>query len=256
MPILRGGRIRKRWRYLGLYAPQLMVCAAAAEIGPLRHSFWQLWDGNGGGIYGGTRMLPGEGEVRVAGRRLQIRSADVLAQLEFGDGTAIEAVCPSGEGGYAWTRKRAGIAVTGAIKAAGRRIDVDGLGVDDESAGYHRRRTSWRWSAGVGQAGDGRAVAWNLVTGINDPERDSERAIWVAGEPHEPAPVRFDGLDAIELDGGARLGFEVRCERARDDNLLLFRSRYRHRFGVFSGALGDLQLAEGAGVMEEHEAVW
>jgi hypothetical protein len=256
MPILRGGRLRKRWRYLALYSPRLMVCAAAAEIGPFRQSFWQLWDGDAGGIYGGTRMLPGEGEVRVEGPQLEIRAADVIAQLRFGDGTPIEAVCPSGEGGYGWTRKRAGIPVTGAIKAGGRRFDVDGLGVDDESAGYHQRHTSWHWSAGVGRAGDGRAIAWNLVTGINDPERDSERAIWVDGEPHEPAPVRFDGLDAIEQEGGARLRFETRCERARDDNLLLFRSRYRHRFGVFSGSLGDIELAEGAGVMEEHEAVW
>jgi hypothetical protein len=255
MPVLRGGRLRKRWRYLALYSPRLMVCAAAAQIGPLRQSFWQLWDGERDDLYGGTRSLPGGGEVSVEGPLLRIESAGLQARLRFGGGLPVEAVCPSGEGGYAWTRKRAGIPVTGTIETPKWRMDVDALGVDDESAGYHQRHTSWHWSAGVGRASDGRAVAWNLVAGINDPERDSERAIWVEGQPHEPGPARFDGLDAVEV-GGSRLRFEPRCERASDDNLLIFRSRYRHRFGVFAGSLADLELAEAAGVMEQHEAVW
>lgn len=256
MPVLRGGRLRKRWRYLALYSPRLMVCAAAAQIGPFRQSFWQLWDGERDGLYGGTRSLPGGGEVTVDGPLLRIDSADLQGRLRFGGGLPVEAVCPSGEGGYGWTRKRAGIPVTGTIETRKWRMQVDALGVDDESAGYHQRHTSWHWSAGVGRFRDGRAVAWNLVAGINDPGRDSERAIWIDGEPHELAPVRFDGLDAVELDGGERLSFRSRCERARDDNFVLFRSRYRHRFGAFEGSLEGLELAEAAGVMEEHDAVW
>jgi hypothetical protein len=148
------------------------------------------------------------------------------------------------------------VPVRGTVDAGGRRWEVDAVAVDDESAGHHRRHTSWLWSAGVGSAADGRAVAWNLVEGINDPLRGSERAIWVDGEPHEPPPVCFDGLAGIELDGGARLRFQPECERARRDNLLLLRSRYRLRFGMFSGALGGLELADGLGVMEMHDAVW
>ena len=119
-----------------------------------------------------------------------------------------------------------------------------------------QRHTSWRWSAGVGRAEDGRRLAWNLVEGVNDPPERSERAIWVDGEPNEPAPVRFDGIEGIELADGDRLNFAAESAHARDENFLLIRSRYRHRFGTFSGALAGIPLAEGLGVMEEHDAVW
>jgi len=46
------------------------------------------------------------------------------------------------------------------------------------------------------------------------------------------------------------------AERSRDDNFLLVRSTYRHRFGTFSGSLDGIELAEGRGVMESHTALW
>ncbi|MBN9624281.1 MAG: DUF2804 family protein [Actinobacteria bacterium] len=144
----------------------------------------------------------------------------------------------------------------GTVETPGRRLTVEGFGVDDESAGYQDRRTSWLWSAGVGTAADGSAVAWNLVEGINDPPQNSERAIWIDGVSHEPPPVTFDGLDAVAFADGSRLDFESGAERSRDDNFLLIRSTYRHRFGTFKGALDGLDLAAGRGVMESHTALW
>jgi hypothetical protein len=257
MPMVRGGRLRKRWRYVGVYSEEVMLCAASVELGPLPHSFWAVWDRKGGSRHAHTRMLPGGSEVELDGPRVRLRAGEVRADLELGAGEPIESACPSGEGGYAWTRKRAGIEATGTIEAGGKTWRIEGpCAVDDVSAGYHQRHTDWLWSAGVGTASDGRAVAWNLVSGINDPPRGSERAIWLDGSPHEPDPVRFDGLAGIELGDGSRLGFTAESERARDDNLLLFRSRYRHQFGVFSGSLEGVELASGLGVMEEHSAVW
>jgi hypothetical protein len=192
----------------------------------------------------------------MEGAEIRLRAADVSADLKLGDSQPVECVCSSGQRGYSWTRKRAGVPISGTIEVGGRRWQGDGLGVEDESAGYHERRTSWHWSAGVGRTEDGRAVAWNLVSGINDPERGSERAVWIDGTPREPAPVRFDGLESIGFAAGTRLRFAAESERARNDNLLLFRSRYRHRFGTFAGSLDGLELAEGFGVMEHHEAVW
>jgi len=180
----------------------------------------------------------------------------VRASLELGDGEPVESICPSGERGYGWTRKRAGIPARGTIAAGGRRWDVDGLAVDDESAGYHQRRTNWFWSAGVGRAQGGQTLAWNLVSGINDPPRNSERAIWLDGTAHEPDPVAFEDLEAVRLSDGSRLRFAAESERARDDDFWLVRSRYVHRFGSFSGALDGVGLAEGFGVMERHEALW
>ena len=53
----------------------------------------------------------------------------------------------------------------------GREQAVDARGIVDESAGYHARETAWAGAPGVGTAADGRAVAWNLVTGIHDAPR-------------------------------------------------------------------------------------
>ena len=36
MPMFRDRRLLKRWRYVGAYGPQLMLCAGDAHIGPLR----------------------------------------------------------------------------------------------------------------------------------------------------------------------------------------------------------------------------
>jgi hypothetical protein len=235
----------------------VMLCAARVQIGPFPQSFWAVWDRQGETRHAHTRMLPGGSEVALDGPRVRLRAGDVRAELELGSGEAIESACPSGEGGYSWTRKRAGIEATGTVEAGGRTWRVEGpCAVDDVSAGYHQRHTDWLWSAGTGTSRDGRAVAWNLVSGINDPPRTSERAIWIDGAPHEPGPVSFDGLAGVELADGSRLAFKAESERARDDNLLLLRSSYRHQFGSFSGWLEGVELESALGVMEEHSAVW
>ena len=255
MPLVHARALRKRWRYVGVYSADLMLCAARASIGPFTQSFWAVWDRQARRSLDHTRLRPGGDEVRLDGPHVRIRARGLRADLVLGEGAPVEAICPSGRG-WGWTEKRAGIAVKGTVELDGRSHTVDGLGVDDRSAGYHQRRTSWHWSAGIGEATDGRPVAWNLVQGINDPPRNSERGIWVDGDPYEPEPVAFNGLAGISFAGGGRLAFDSEAERARDENLIVFRSRYRHRFGTFAGSLGGIELADGLGVMEEHEARW
>jgi hypothetical protein len=255
MPLRRDGQARKRWRYVGVFGEELMLCAARAEVGPLSQSFWVMWNREGRRHDARTTLRPGSREVRIEGPSLEIDSPGLRASLRLGECAPIESICPSGSG-WGWTRKRAGVPIEGTIEVPGRRWEISALGVDDESAGYHQRHTSWHWSAGVGRAEDGRSLAWNLVEGVNDPAENSERAIWVEGEPFEPAPVAFRGIEAIEFAAGAPLDFASESAHARDENFLLFSSRYRHRFGTFSGSLNGLQLAEGLGVMEEHDAVW
>jgi hypothetical protein len=255
MPLRRDGQLRKRWRYVGVFGEELMLCVAKAQIGPLGQSFWILWDRQGRQHRSHTSLRPGSREVRMDGPMVEIESPGLRASLRLGDCPPIETICPSGSG-WGWTRKRAGVPIEGAVEVPGHRWQVSARGVDDESAGYHRRHTSWHWSAGAGRAEEGRRVAWNLVEGVNDPAASSERAVWVDGEPHEPAPVRFDGMEAIEFASGPSLDFTTESTHARDENFLLVRSRYRHRFGSFSGALDGVPLAAGFGVMEQHDAVW
>lgn len=261
--LLHRGQMRKHWRYVGFYGDEVMLCAAVARIGAFSHTFWSVWDRTAGGGRGRalehTKLRPGRPEVRLAGPVAEVRSGVVQASLTLGESEPIEVVSPSGRG-WGWTRKRAGVPVTGRITIEGRAFDVDGFGVDDESAGFHARHTAWFWSAGIGVAADGRALGWNLVEGINDAPVNSERAIWIDGQPHEPAPVTFDGLDGVRFEGdddGGGLRFEFGgAERRRRDNFGLIRSAYVHRFGTFRGSLEGVELASGAGVMEEHDVHW
>jgi hypothetical protein len=255
LPLFDHGQLRKRWRYVAVFADELMLCAARAEVGPMTQSFWVLWDRERRQQWSHTNPLPGSREVTLDGPRWEIDGPGLRATLELGDVAAIEATCPSGNS-LAWTRKRAGMPVEGTVEIPGRRWQISGRGIDDESAGHHQRHTHWHWSAGVGETVEGRSLAWNLVEGINDPPEGSERAIWVDGEPAEPPPVRFRGLDGIDLGAAGSLEFAPASCHTHDDNYLLIRSRYRHRFGSFSGSLGGFELAQGLGVMEEHDALW
>jgi len=255
LPLFERRQLRKRWRYVGVFAEELMLCAARAEVGWLTQSFWVLLDRRSGRQWFHTGLRPGSREVTMTGPRLEIDAPGLRASLFLGDVAPIEVTCPSGRA-QAWTRKRVGMPVDGTVEVPGQGWDVSGRGVDDESAGHHRRHTSWNWSAGVGTATDGRPVAWNLVTGINDPLRGSERAIWIEGEPTEPPPVGFDAPDEIRFGEAESLRFSAESEHTRNDDYLLLRSRYRHRFGSFSGSLDGVELAAGLGVMEEHDALW
>jgi hypothetical protein len=223
MPLVRGRRPLKRWRYVGAYGPELMLCAARGRIGVVPFSWWAVWDGE---------------RLREGRRGLEL-------EAEPG-GAEIEVVSPHGRQ-YAWTRKRATRA-RGSFD--GRPFDLPAI--VDESAGYHARRTSWWWSAGAGTLASGEPVAWNLVDGVHDAPEASERTVWVAGEPREVGPVAFDGLRGV---GGLR--FTPLATRARRENYLLVRSDYEQPLGTFAGELPEVgELREGWGVMERHDVLW
>ena len=255
MPLMRGRRPLKRWRYVGVYGPDLMFCAGRARVGLIPQGFWGVV-ARGRPVRDLT-SLRGAG-VRFDGSRVLIESSGVRADLVVEEGDGVESVNahPLGSGGgYVWTRKQAGVPVRGWVELDGRRTEVDALGVVDDTAGYHARETSWRWSAGVGRGIHGERVGWNLVTGVNDGPTASERSVWVDGEPVEAAPVTFaDDLSRVgdlvfhEWPGSARVD---------DTNALVFSSRYRQPFGDFSGTLPNgIELAEGHGVMEAHDVRW
>ncbi len=213
----------------------------------------QKRDGSGGII----NHAPDEGSlVRIESPRTKAGEV-VRAFLRVDGGRWVESVCPTGDGEYVWTRKRADVAIDCDVRIGERRWRVQARGVEDESAGYHPRHTVWSWSAGVGTTMAGHSIGWNLVSGINDPPERSERAIWVDGQPSEPGPVEFEELDGIAFDDGSRLRFSAECERRRRENRLVVRYTYRQPFGTFSGTLpGGLELDRGLGVMEHHDAHW
>jgi Protein of unknown function (DUF2804) len=257
--VRRHGRWRKRWIYVAAFAEELMVCAARVQVGPLGQTFWAVLDRRSGELQERTRVrLPGRrGEVWGDRGLVRIASPAARGELRIGAARAIEVTVPTAEGLAVWTRKAAGMPIEVDLDLGGRRIRLAGRGVTDETSGYHPRHTVWSWSAGVGALRDGRRVAWNLVEGVNDPPTGSERAIWLDGEPFEPGPVAFEGLAAIDFADGARLAFAAEAERRREENRLVVRSRYRQPFGRYAGSVpGGLELADGLGVMEHHDARW
>lgn len=250
MPSHHGLRPLKAWRYVGVYGPELMLCAAIVRIGRARQSFWALWDRRRRLLVERTRV--GRTRVVLQPGRVVVSDQGIRLDLTLEEQAGIEAVCPSAES-YAWTRKQGGIRAHGMLMLEGTPNPVEGRAVIDDTAAYYPRQTAWQWSAGVGVASDGRELAWNLVSGVNDPPADSERTVWIDGVAREtPRSIFRPALTGV--DG---LHFEAEAVRERTDNLLLVRSRYRQPFGAFHGELpGGVALAEGYGVMEEHQAWW
>jgi hypothetical protein len=243
MAALRGRRPLKRWRYVGVYRPDVMVCVGDARVAGVPQRWWAV------ALPDGT-LVEGRRGVRLHDGRVE--AGDGI-RLELEEGEGVEVVSPHGRG-YVWTRKQAPVRVRGIVRAAGRTFELDGEdGFVDESAGYHARHTSWRWSAGIGRTADGRPVAGNLVDGVHDAEAASERTVWVDGEPREVPPQEF----AADLSRVGELDFREWSAREARVNLLVMRNRYRQPFGEFSGRLpGGLALDRGYGVMEEHDVHW
>jgi len=256
LPAWRAGRPLKRWRYVGVYTPELMLCVGDAKIGPVPQRWWAI------ALPGGElreRTKFGGGGIALDGPKVRVTAKDVRIELRLEESPGVEIVSPVDErGAYIWTRKQACVPVSGSVEISGERHEIDGgAGFIDDSAGYHARHTAWYWSAGVGTAVDGRAVGWNLVDGIHDDPFASERTLWVDGEPQAVGPVTF-AEDLSEIAGdGLDLSFDEWSSREHSTNALIMRSSYRQPFGTFSGQLpGGLQLAEGYGVMEQHDVHW
>lgn len=258
MPLWRDGRPLKRWRYAGVFAEDLLCCFGVVAIGGLPQCFWGIADRRAGRLHERTRLR--RGPVRIERGLVRVRDRGLAVDLAFDEheGVPVEVVSPHG-GSYVWTRKRAGLRFAGEIVLDGVARPVSARGVLDDSAGYHARHTAWAWSAGVGVGEGGADVAWNLVAGIHDARRGSERAVWVDGLPAEAPPVRFaeDLTEVVAEDGSFGLRCAIEATRTRSDRLGPLRSSYAQPFGAFSGTLpGGVRLERGLGVMERHDVRW
>ena len=254
--LFSAGRMAKRWSYVGVFGPELMLCVGTARIGPIPQRWWAIAL-PGRPIREQTTF--GKGGVEFTPERVVVDAGDTHIDLSLEANAAndvVEVASPAG-GTWIWTRKQV-VRTRGSVSVGGRAHELDCEAFVDESAGYHDRVTVWQWSAGLGRSSAGESVAWNLVSGIHDSTKDSERAVWVDGRAVEVGPMRFaDDLSRIEFDEGGGLEFDAWSERAQKTNLLVFRNEYRQPFGTFSGALpGGLTLAEGYGVMETHDVRW
>lgn len=240
LPLFRGLRPRKNWRYLGVYGPDIQMCVGIARIGGAYQAFWAVHNRTTDSFRDRAAMWPiarfDETTARFAGVQVSYAPA----------GDPVEVVSRHGKHPI-WTRKTP-VRVTGSVDG----IDIDSPGLVDESAGHHARVTNWLWSAGCGTSDGGAEVTWNLVDGVHDSPANSERTLWIDGVPQEVAPVVF----AADLSRVGELEFHSETERSRHDRMILIDSKYRQPFGTFTGSIADVTLREGYGVMESHHVRW
>jgi hypothetical protein len=228
------------------------LTACRITVGPFNQEFWFLWDG----ARSAERVYRGKGSFRLDDKGFEITGGELSGRIAFHAVDSFE-VLTHDDRAYTWTRKTL-INAAGSIRIGGREISVDSTGLIDESAGYHPRHTHYKWSAGAGRDTQGRAIAWNLVTGINDNEAANENTVWIDGVAQQTGLVKIDdGLGSVDLADGSRLSFYPVAEKAVRSNLIIVRSNYRHPIGRVSGTLaGGVTLKSAFGVMENHDVHW
>ncbi len=286
--------VEKKWQYLHVATPEMMLSAAIIDTGYLASGFCAVFD------RGARRLLVDENEVlpplcvsindepndglsaRLLGpgvdARIERGAGRVLFSAHWGYGSVelsldarkapkpLSAVAKLGEGRFNFTQKIVGIPAEGEVRAGNHTYLVQGqLAGLDYTHGYLLHETAWHWAFASGRAGN-RALGLNLSQGFLDA---AENAVWVDGTPATVGPVRFTFDAATPLspwriksdDGGLDLTFQPEGLRARNIDLKLIMSRYAQPFGTFSGhitsATGErLAIVGLAGITEDHAARW
>src|SRR3954447_6693158 len=103
MPMWRRARLLKRWRYVGYYGAELMLCVGDARVGPIPQRWWAIAEPDGAIS---QRSSLGSDGVVMAGARVRVDSGDVHIELELEGSDGVEIASPVGDrGNYIWTRK-------------------------------------------------------------------------------------------------------------------------------------------------------
>jgi len=283
--------IEKRWQYVLVATPEMMLALAVIDLGYLSSGICAVFD------RGSRRLLanenpvlppicarvgeaPGDGmSARLMGPAIRARiqqtagrisiqaswaHADVDLELDANRAPPpLTAIAPVGSPGrFDFTQKTVLLPAEGEVRAGNIRFPVQGqLAGLDYTHGFLARETAWRWAFGGGRAGS-RLVAFNFSDGFL--EGDGENAAWIDGEPVAVGPVQFSFKPeeprapwrVHSADGRVDLAFQPEGQRAQAVDLKLISSRYMQPFGTFSGTLCGVPVEGLPGVAEDHTALW
>lgn len=255
LSLFRAGQLRKRWHYVSFWSRELSFCAARASVGPMQKEYWGVWDRASRQFRQRAHLFTRR--VRLEPNRIRVRDGDAEIDVTFEPCTSFEVYRPA-DLAYIRSRKDYCRTARGTVRYGGTERTVEGVIFVDVNAGYHERRTHWRWAAGAGRDQHDRLVAFNAITGLHDGPAHSERTIWIDGDAREIGPVTFsDDLSTVSFAEGVTLRFRPDALIEHHDNLLLVRSDYFHWFGTYTGTLpGGIELSEAPGVRERHDALW
>jgi hypothetical protein len=256
LKLIRSWTLRKRWHYVTFWSPAMIFCAARVHVGPLPQEYWGLL------VRSPERRFFQKSHVvrrRVTldDARVSVDDGDVSIEIEFEPSDEFFVYRPERRA-YIWSRKQLATTAIARVRVGGATFETNGVAFVDVNAGYHRRRTKWRWSAGVGVDQHGRSVAWNAIVGLFDTQEHSERTIWIDGVPQEIGPVRFTrDLTTVSFEEGGELSFTKEADLRKRVGLFLIKSKYDHWFGTYKGTLpGGIEIRDGVGVRERQDALW
>ena len=265
----------KRWQFVGVVADEALVVAAIAHLGYMGLAFAYAVDRRTGrhrrfelktplalgavvGLEPGapSRLSTPQGLIAYDPRngKLDLELWEFRAHAVLAGGRDFSAAWDVPGGGAHRTVKRMGDPASGVLYLNGETIPLAGAGLLDWSRGEPGRETDWRWSAGVGRAGD-RVIAWNLRTGFGDP-KGLENAIWIDGRPQEAGAATIEPGATWRVEvGDMALAFTPEGEQREDLDLGLLASRYHQPWGAYVGHFEGVPIT-GYGVAEAHWARW
>ena len=289
--LLQRRLIEKKWQYLFLATPEMMLALAVIDCGYLASGICAVFD------RGSRRLLVNDnpvlppicaqvGDAPSEGMSARLMGPAIRARMQRSGGRAsiqaswahadvdlmldvdrapppITAIAGAGAPGrFDLTQKTVLVPAEGEVRAGNIRFAVQGqLAGLDYTHGLLARDTAWRWAFAGGRAGS-RLIAFNFSEGFLADE--GENAAWIDGEPLRVGPVRFgfqpdapqEPWRVASDDGRVDLTFRPEGHRAQSIDLKLIASRYVQPFGTWSGTLNGVAFEGVPGVAEDHAARW
>ncbi|PVZ69658.1 DUF2804 domain-containing protein [Pelagibaculum spongiae] len=184
----------------------------------------------------------GDRQINVAiGNRLKLQ-----CQLHQPANFEPLSVCTkTGINGWTFTRKSAGLPVTGILDFENQQTDLQQagfLGSLDWSCGYMRRETCWNWVCISGKLANGKNFGVNLAAGVNE-TGFTENVMWVDNQRIKLDMALFNyqqGDDKkpwkiITSDGNLELEFIPASHYGRKLKTGLIDTRFKQYYGHFKG---------------------
>ena len=296
-PGFSSGLRLKRWQHFCIVHPELVLTLAVVHTGYLQLAWVQAIDRATGraeecagrwplvrtsvarSLWDEHNRASGSGlEVHIhnhldqQAHRLEVATQDPGIQASLvchhdpAETEALVVCLPVGRGRGAYSHK-VPLPVSGTLEAFGRRVQLDPAectAILDIHQAHYPRHTWWKWATFVGRDEAGRRVAVNLTRNIVEGDAIHENALWIDGKLQLLGPAAFElekePWRAGTRDGGTQLVFEGGGEREEALDLMVVVSRFRQRFGSFSGVVqaqeGPIRLDGAFGLFEDHQATW
>ncbi|WP_166269158.1 DUF2804 domain-containing protein [Marinobacter caseinilyticus] len=296
----RRSRLARQWRFnrfqfVSAMGPDWLFGLAIVDLRLVSSAFFYLYDFRTGGLLEHSLLqpfarrtrfdpLPEVGEVsfnqglthmailpQETGRQVVVESPQVQARFHLTDDRdPLRLACAAGYNGWVFTRKSAGLPVSGEVRWDDTvwRCDDTMRASIDWSCGFMRRETAWNWACLAGKLSDGRSVGLNLASGVNE-TGITENALWFDGKCLKLDLAQFefnryapgDAWGVTTSDGRVHLRFVPSGVRRERLNVGILASNFRQYAGTFEGNIVDesgatVSVTGLRGLIEDHFARW